>query len=535
MFTLAFPIVDRVHLPVGAVKGELGLQDSLERATDSLSLEVPADLLTDTLEQNEADTLWVEYQEAKSTKALKNLLVRLRDELRLEMQVRYADSVRMAAEQRHRDSMNNVNMRVFIAMEKKMDSMMRYSKQILEMPFLDAHAEQVELKDTLIISELFFPIVLKNNYKAEENTHVYDRIKYFFTSPLPQYQLPIPDNTYTYTYSDSLKKYALDYVIDNHPELVSYTENMLPKDQIKPEIMAATNSFSSIFKPISDEIKAKPIDKIQIKLPKVGFWSTKGKFNTSFSQNYMTKNWFQGGENNINIYNTLNFYANYNNRRNMSWNNNFDYRLGVNTTPNDEDKKYRINTDYMRISSQYSLRAIKRWDYSANMDLTSQLFSNRQSDGEVVSAFLSPGTLNVSIGMNYNFRNKKNNAGFSLYISPLTYNNRFVIDTALVNPTRHGIEAGHKCVQNYGGLLLQGNINWNISRNVSYNGRYKFYTPYENTQFEWESTINIYVNRYLSMSLFYYLRYDDGRKKREGEKSYFQFKEVFSFGLNFWW
>lgn len=508
------------------------VQDGVVSGTDS-SVSVLSDV--DSISSVEIDSLCAVYNDAKSTQALKQLLITLRDELRLEIQEAYADSVRKEAEKRHNDSVNNVNMRVFLAMERTMDSMLQVSTAVCEMPFVEIDAEEVELKDTVIISELFLPIVLKNDYKRKENTHVYDTLTYYFTKPLTYYKLPIPPNTYSYTFADSLKQAAISYVIEKHPELVSYTEDMLPKDQIKPEIMATTNSFESLFKVVPELKKSKAAEKIQIELPKIGFWTTKGKLSTSFSQNYMTKNWYQGGENNVNIYNNLVMTANYNNRRNITWNNGLDYRLGINSIPHDPDKKFRINTDYLRINSQLSLRAIKKWDYSMNLDFTTQAFTNRQSDGEAISAFLSPGTVNLSIGMNYNFRNKKNNAGFSFYISPLTYNNRFVIDTALVNPTRHGIKPNHRSIQNYGGLLMQGNINWTISRDISYSSRYKFYTPYDCTQFEWENTINVYVNRYLTMSFFYYLRFDDGREKREGEKSYFQFKEMFSFGLNFWW
>ena len=49
---------------------------------------------------------------------------------------------------------------------------------------------------------------------------------------------------------------------------------------------------------------------------------------------------------------------------------------------------------------------------------------------------------------------------------------------------------------------------------------------------EWENTITIVVNKYISTNLFLYPRFDDG-VKRDDKYDYFQFKEYVSLGFSY--
>lgn len=75
------------------------------------------------------------------------------------------------------------------------------------------------------------------------------------------------------------------------------------------------------------------------------------------------------------------------------------------------------------------------------------------------------------------------------------------------------------------------NYAWNIVKNVSWSGRIYFFTDYSSTQLEWENTFNLSINRYLSARVFLFPRFDDSRKRSEGQSN-FEFNELLSLGLN---
>ena len=51
----------------------------------------------------------------------------------------------------------------------------------------------------------------------------------------------------------------------------------------------------------------------------------------------------------------------------------------------------------------------------------------------------------------------------------------------------------------------------------------------------WENTFDFKVSRYLSTTLFIHPRFDDGVKLTDDNRSYFQFKEMLTFGLSYSW
>jgi hypothetical protein len=62
-----------------------------------------------------------------------------------------------------------------------------------------------------------------------------------------------------------------------------------------------------------------------------------------------------------------------------------------------------------------------------------------------------------------------------------------------------------------------------------------YFTTYETVIASWENTFNFQVSRYLSAKIFLHARFDDGVKLSEDNDSYFQFKEMLTFGLSYTW
>lgn len=253
-----------------------------------------------------------------------------------------------------------------------------------------------------------------------------------------------------------------------------------------------------------------------------------------FTQAYMSDNWYQGGENNVNILGDVQWSFNLNQTLHpkLLFNNTVHYKLGVMTAHNDSLRNWAINEDNFQFNSQLGYKAVKNWYYSATLQLKTQLFNNYKSNTRTMTAaFLSPGELNVGLGMTYNYKDKEGIKTFSLSLSPLSYNLKVCRNNTDLDPTTFGIDKGHKTKHNFGSKM-EGKFTWAISPNVQWTSRLYFFTNYEWAQGDWENTLNFSVTRHLSTQLYVHLRYDKSHT-RDDDWRYWQLKEILSFGLTY--
>lgn len=267
---------------------------------------------------------------------------------------------------------------------------------------------------------------------------------------------------------------------------------------------------------------------LQIVVHKPNFWRFYGKYSLQFMQNYVSDNWYKGGESNNSLLAIVTLEANYNNKQKITVDNKLEMKLGFQSSKGDEIHKYKTNSDLIRMTNKLGLRATKHWYYTFLLQSWTQFYPGYKSNDErVYSDFMSPFESVASIGMEYKLNVK--NFNISANASPLACDFKYV-DRLALSTSFGGYNNKHSRFDFGSNVTID--YNWNILKAVSWNGRIYCFTDYSKVLVEWENTINMTINKYLSTKLFLYPRFDDSRNRQEDE-SYFQFSQLLSLGLNY--
>lgn len=259
-------------------------------------------------------------------------------------------------------------------------------------------------------------------------------------------------------------------------------------------------------------------------------------FNASlqFSQAYISPNWYQGGNNNLNMISQLLWHIKLNQEfyPKVLFETTVQYKLALNSAPDDSIHSINITDDILQINSTFGLKAAKRWYYSATLLFKTQLFTSYPSNSHSVkSAFMAPGELNLGLGMTYNYESPKKNFTFGASLSPLSWNLKTCLD-GRVSPASCGIDNGRKTMNKFGSSA-ELTWMWKIAYNIVYNSRLFAFTDYDKFQGDWEHTINFNINKFLSTRFYLHMRYDtETPRPADSDKWHkFQLKEIFSFGF----
>ncbi len=268
-------------------------------------------------------------------------------------------------------------------------------------------------------------------------------------------------------------------------------------------------------------------DDVPLIIRRPNFWTIKTNFSLQFTQNYISDNWYKGGESHNALLATTTVEANFNNQSKVAFDNKLEMRLGFQTSHDDKEHKYKTNSDLIRLTNKLGLRALKNWYYTLMLQSWTQFYRGyKANDKKIYSDFMSPFESLLSIGMDYQLSKKTFN--ISATISPLALKLKYVGRPSL--ETSFGLTEGHHTKWERGSNITV-NYKWTIAKPITWQGRIYYFTDYSKVQVEWENTFNLTINKYLSTRLFLYPRFDDSRTRKEGE-SYIQFNELLSLGLN---
>lgn len=283
-----------------------------------------------------------------------------------------------------------------------------------------------------------------------------------------------------------------------------------------------------------DDVSLTPMfdpNDISLHVRKPNFWRFYGSSSLQFTQSYFSENWYQGGDKSYSAMVLLNLNLNYDDKRNIQWENALDVQIGFQTVEGDEKRNFKPTNNMLRLNTKFGYKAIKNFYYTTQLRVQTQLVPQYEKNSDkLITNFLNPLDVALSIGIDWKFQALKGKLQGNIYVAPGTYDLRFVNDMEL--GPRYGIEAEHHALHKFGPSATMS-LNWQIFKNVSWNSRlYWILRGFSDTTIEWENTFNFTINKYLSAKFFIYPRYEDTKYYNDSD-TYFMLKEWLSLGLNY--
>ena len=261
-------------------------------------------------------------------------------------------------------------------------------------------------------------------------------------------------------------------------------------------------------------------------------WSHNGLAGFNLSQTAFT-NWSAGGENTVadNIY--FNGSLNYKKDK-LSWTNDLSANYGQNFTQN---TGWRKSIDNLNFASKLGHQINETVYYAALLDFKSQMadgYKYTDDDKTLVSKFLTPSYLNLSVGIDY-----KPNSHIAVYYSPVAGKLTMVTDTLLSEA--YGIDAGKK-VRPQLGSIFKVNVDYTFYEDkVTLKSVLDLFTAYDDTfgkvDVNWDVLIGYNLTKLLTLTFQSTLKYDDDIKTVDDEGNIrgakVQFKEMVGLGISY--
>ncbi|MEA3462994.1 MAG: DUF3078 domain-containing protein, partial [Bacteroidota bacterium] len=254
------------------------------------------------------------------------------------------------------------------------------------------------------------------------------------------------------------------------------------------------------------EIPQRSLVSMEILEPKPIYWDYKIGSVFSMNQTYLS-NWSKGGESSFSTMIDLLGEATYNNKdANTQWINTMRINFGTLST---KENGFRKNNDLFEINSKFNRNAWGKIGMSASFYMKNQLAKgyNYPNDSVVVSRFLNPASLTVGLGFEY-----KPFKGTTINVAPLSYKNTFVLDTAMIDQTKHGIEEGKMTKQEMGAQIVLNN-KVTPFKDLTLENRLRLFSNYlnnpQNVDVDWELILDQKINWFFSIRLNLHLIYDD--------------------------
>lgn len=330
---------------------------------------------------------------------------------------------------------------------------------------------------------------------------------------------------------------AMTFMYIRRPDLVkdsqrniseSGTIAFVPQGPMQQDVNFTTQSEQENESINDDIIFVEPVELIRVK---PNFWKFIGDYSLQFLQNYVSANWYKGGESSYAMIGAATLQINYNDKDKIKFDNKIEMKLGMQSSKGDSIHNFKSSEDLIRLTSKLGIQASKKWYYTFQTLAETQFTHGYKSnDNTVYSDFMSPFKLNLSIGMDYKVGWLKNRLTGTFNISPLATNYKYY--DRLYLAASAGYAEGRHFKWDFGSTFT-ADLQWKFSELIRWQTRLYAYTTYHRTEVEWENTLTFQLSKYISTKIFVYPRFDDSVKKRDDTYGFFQLKEYWSLGFSY--
>ncbi|MDD4819357.1 MAG: DUF3078 domain-containing protein [Flavobacteriales bacterium] len=175
------------------------------------------------------------------------------------------------------------------------------------------------------------------------------------------------------------------------------------------------------------------------------YWQTSAKINFDITAWTISDNWYQSS-----VRSSLKFRfngvasANYI-REYTKWNNSMDIRLGFLWEDagklTEGARNLVIDNNYLRLTTEYAVKIARKFDFVANVDLTTQILSSYANNTAKLpnKTFMAPGTVNIGVGAKYSYSKGAINK-FTVSLFPINSNITMVLDQRLADLGTSGVK-----------------------------------------------------------------------------------------------
>jgi hypothetical protein len=317
---------------------------------------------------------------------------------------------------------------------------------------------------------------------------------------------------------------------DSTKRTIAKTDTIAKPDAIQP-VVSTPQSV-----PQADSLQAVKTDTVQPK------WKTSSIVRLNFAQTGFV-NWSAGGENSVATNAFFTSSANYKNES-WAWDTKFDTEFGLIyiSRKNADRGHWEKSADKIHLSTTFGYTHNDKLYYSFLGEFKTQYAKSHFND-KYISTFMAPGYLNLGLGIDYKEPEKFSLFGmplkdFTVFYSPFIARFSFVLDEKLSQAGSFGVIPGEHAKKQIGmGAKMAFKIN--PVENVFVSTTLNLFTPYVDKFFnfvvDWDTVVNMKINKYLSATLNMSLKYDEKIRDKDDNNNpkgpRVQLKEMLGVGV----